>query len=176
MSKTKVQKQQLVQEITDKLAKSKSVVFADYQGLTMAQLADMRNKLSETGSELEVTKNTLLKLALENNKLAVLDDSAISGATATLYAYEDEIAPLKELTKALNEAQIGSVKGAFLNGEFLNKDQAIQLSTLPGKDELRGGIVGAIGGPLYGVVGVLQANLRNFVYVLEQYRKMKGGE
>ncbi len=175
MPKTKIQKQQIAQDITEKLGRASSVVFADYQGLTMAQLSDIRRQLRENSAEFSITKNNLLKIALKNNNLQVSDD-ILEGPVATLFAFGEEINPIKILTKGLKDNQKGTVKGGFLNGETLDKNQINRLAQLPSKEELRAKVVGGLGAPLYGIVGVLQANLRNLVYVLDQIKNTKGGE
>lgn len=176
MPKTRQQKEQTVQILTDRISKSSSLVFADYQGMTMSELADLRNKLAEISAEFNVTKNNLLKVALKNANLEVKDESLFSGPIATLFAFGDEITPIKVLTEAIKTNQKGSVKGGFINGEPLDKTQVNKLASLPSKDQLRAQVVGALGSPLYGIVGVLQANLRNLVYALDQIRIQKGGE
>ncbi|MBI3486099.1 50S ribosomal protein L10 [Candidatus Daviesbacteria bacterium] len=174
MPKTRIQKEDTVVNLTDKLSKAKSVVFADYRGMTMKQLSDLRSKLREQNSQFSITKNNLLNLALKNAKLD-LDQDGLTGPTATLFNFEDEISPIKLLTKALKDNQIGSIKSGILNGEILSNIQILKLASLPSKEELRAKVVGGISGPLYGIVGVLQANLRNLSYVLDQIKIQKGG-
>lgn len=175
MPKTKQQKQQIVLDITDKLSRSNSLVFTDYKGMTMSQLADIRNQLAENSAELSVTKNNLLKISLKDKNLSI-DDGVLEGPVATLFSFGDEITPIKILTKSIKDFGIGKIKGGILDGEFLDEYKINKLSQLPSKDELRAKVVGGLGAPLYGIVGVLQANLRNLVYALEQIRKQKGGE
>lgn len=176
MPKTKAQKQIILTELTEKVGKAKSMVFADYQGMTMSQLSALRNDLAELSAEFTVTKNNLVKIALKENSLNLTDDAVLEGPVATLFAYGDEIAPIKVLTKAIKDNNIGKTKAGFLSGEFLTDAKVKQLAQLPSKDELRAKVVGALGSPLYEIVGVLQANLRNLVYALDQIRKQKGGE
>jgi large subunit ribosomal protein L10 len=176
MPKTRQQKEDIAIKITDKLSRSKSVVFADYQGLTMSEFGALRDQLREVGAEFSVTKNNLLKIALENSKLSTPNSEFLNGPIATLFAYKDEIAPIKVLVKALKDAQKGQIKGGIMEGEYLDQYSVTKLSTLPSKDELRAKVVGSLGAPLYGIVGVLQANLRNLVYALDQIRVAKGGE
>ncbi len=176
MPKTKQQKIDIVTDLTERVGKAKSMVFTDYQGMTMSQLSALRLQLSDLSSELSVTKNNLLKIALKENGFKVDDDAVFSGPIATLFAYDDEIAPIKALTKALKDNGIGRTKAGFLAQEFLTDKQVNKLAELPSKDELRAKVVGALGSPLYGIVGVLQANLRNLVYALDAIRKQKGGE
>lgn len=167
MAKTRTQKEQIVQNLKEKLSKAYSVVFADYRGLTMKQLSTLRDKLRDLNAEFTITKNTLLKLALPTSDLA--------GPTATLFVYDDEISPIKILVKALKDAAIGKVKMGFLGKETLDEAKILQLASLPTKDELRGQTVAVLVAPLQGMISVLQGNLRNLVYALSEIHKSKGG-
>lgn len=176
MPKTKAQKEVILKDLTERVSKSKSLVFTDYKGMTMSQMQTLRISLQDLSAQFSITKNNLLKIALKENGFKVDDDAVFEGPIATLFAYGDEIAPIKALTKALKDAGIGKTKAGFLATEFLTDAKVKQLAELPSKDELRAKVVGSLGAPLYGIVGVLQANLRNLVYALEQIRKQKGGE
>ncbi len=168
MAKTRLQKQAEVQQLTEKLGKAKAVVFTDYKGLNMKQLSELRDKLRETNSEFTVTKNTMLARALPT--------SSFEGPTATLFAYDDEISPIKILVKALKDATIGKVKSGFLGNMALDEAKILQLSTLPTKDELLAKTVGVLVAPLQGILSVLNGNLRNLVFALNQIKLTKGGE
>jgi large subunit ribosomal protein L10 len=172
MPKTRIQKEETVVELKDKFSKAKSVVFADYRGMTMSQLTDLRTKLREQKAEFSVTKNTLIQKALSD----LSNQSDLTGPTATLFSYDDEISPLKVLVKAFKDNNVGKVKGGFLGSEQLDAAKITQLSTLPTKDELRGQTVGVLVAPLQGILSVLQGNLRNLVYALSEIQKVKGGE
>ncbi len=176
MPKTRVQKQENVKEIADKLSRAKSVVFADYRGLTTSQLITLRKALREQNAEFSVTKNNLLKLALGDKKAAISDEAVLEGPVATLFAYDDEISPIKTLVKGLKDLQIGKIKGGFLGDEYLVDLKINSLANLPSKAELQGKVVGVLAAPLQGMVSVLQGNLRNLVYALDQVRISKGGE
>ncbi len=179
MPKTRIQKQDLVIELKDKLSKAKSVVFADYKGLKMNQLSELRKSLRDQQSEFTITKNNLLKLALNNPKDSSLDplhSSLFEGPIATLFVYDDEITPIKTLVKAFKDNQTGRVKAGIFEGEFISDIEIGKLAALPSKDELKAKVVGSLGAPLYGIVGVLQANLRNLVYILDQIKSSKGGD
>jgi len=166
MAKTRQQKEEDLKILQEKFSRAKSVVFADYRGMTMKQLSDLRDKLRDTNAEFAVTKNTLLERATKDT---------FDGPTATLFAYDDEISPIKLLVKAIKEAGLGKVKAGFLGTEALDEFKINQLAELPTKDELRAKTVGILVAPLQGIVGVLQANLRNLVYALSEIQKSKGG-
>ncbi|MCR4305782.1 MAG: 50S ribosomal protein L10 [Candidatus Daviesbacteria bacterium] len=174
MAKTRTQKEADLIKLTEKLNRAKALVFADYKGMSMKQLSELRDKLREVQGELSVTKNTLLKRALPTTNYELPTD--LEGPTATLFAYDDEISPIKILVKALKDQNIGKVKQGFLGDILLDEAKIIQLSTLPTKDELRAKTVGVLVAPLRGIVAVLQGNLRNLVYALSEIRKAKGGE
>src|SRR5258708_27455552 len=152
MPKTRLQKEDIAKKITDQLGRSKSVVFADYQGLTMTELSVLRDQLRDLGAEFSITKNNLLKIALKNSQMTI-DPETLSGPVATLFSYEDEITPIKVLVKALKDANKGKIKGGLMEGEFLDQYNITKISQLPSKDELRAKVVGSLGAPLYGIVG-----------------------
>ncbi|MDD2823513.1 MAG: 50S ribosomal protein L10 [Candidatus Daviesbacteria bacterium] len=174
--KTRAQKEESVKNLTEKFKAAKTVVFTDYRGMTMNQLSDLRNKLAESDAELEITKNTLVHIALDEAGLTGETDNIAQGPTATLFGFGDEILPIKTLTKAIKDNQVGVIKGGFLNGGFMEATNITRLSNLPSKLELQAKIVGSLSSPLYGMVNVLQGNLRNLVYALDQIRISKGGE
>ncbi len=167
MPKTRIQKEEAVVKLKEKLEKAKALVFADYKGLTMSQLSNLRDKLREQNAEFTITKNSLLKHAMPN-----VDTE---GPTATLLAYDDQISPIKILVKAFKDYAIGKVKFGFLGEDALDEAKIIQLSALPSKDELRAKTVGVLVAPLSGMISVLQGNLRNLVYALSELQKQRGG-
>ncbi|MDD5147524.1 MAG: 50S ribosomal protein L10 [Candidatus Daviesbacteria bacterium] len=173
MAKTRQQKQESVAKLSEQLSKAKSVVFADYKGLTMKQLSDLRDKLRDVNAEFAITKNTLLERALATTdyQLPPQSEDILNGPTATLFAYDDEISPIKILVKTLKDIALGKVKSGFFGGAALDEGKILQLAALPTKLELRGQIVGVLATPLQGMVSVLQGNLRNLVYALEQIKE-----
>ncbi len=176
MSKTRAQKEEMVVVMTDKLGRSKAVVFADYKGMTMPQLQELRKALREQGAEFSITKNTLLQIALKENGRTVEDASVLEGPVATLYAYDDEITPIKTLVDSLKKGGIGKVKAGFFGTDFMDATGVGRMASLPSKQELRGQVVGVLAAPIRGLVTVLNGNIRGLAVVLDQIRISKGGE
>ncbi|MDO8429092.1 MAG: 50S ribosomal protein L10 [Candidatus Daviesbacteria bacterium] len=176
MAKTRIQKEEQVKDISEKLSRSRSVIFADYQGMNMSQLGVLRKSLKDQGAQFIITKNTMLNIALKQTAYPTLPDDVMSGPIATLFAYEDEVSPIKALVKALKEANLGRIKAGYLGQELLDSSTINKLASLPSKAELQGQVVGTLAAPLLGMVNVLQANLRNLVYALDAVRKQKGGD
>src|SRR5579872_1712733 len=113
-------KQGTVATLSEKIQKAKTLAFADYRGLTVNQISDIRNKVKEAGGEVLVTKNTLMKRALKSNDYPAFEDENLKGPTATVFAYEDEIAPIKVIADANKATGIPSFKFGFFNKDLLD--------------------------------------------------------
>ncbi|MBI4036778.1 50S ribosomal protein L10 [Candidatus Daviesbacteria bacterium] len=173
--KTRQQKQETVLKLSEKLSRAKAVVLTDYRGLTMNQLSSLRNKLREVDSEFTITKNALLARAIPiayplRSEASPLPPTTFQNPTATLFAYGDEILPIKALVQTLKDAGLGKLKAGLLGDQVLDEANLNQMALLPTKDELRAKIVGVLVAPLQGMVSVLQGNLRSLVYALDQLR------
>lgn len=157
-----------VKKIQEKVKKAKSMVFVDYKGLTHKQLEEIRKKLLQVKGEFKISKNTLLKIALNKKELKDL-----SGPTGVLFAYEDEISPLAEMALFIKKYQLPKIKLGFFNNTFYNETQVTKLSTLPSKTVLLSQLVGQIMSPLSGLVYVLNSNLQKLVLVLNEVKNKK---
>lgn len=175
MAKTKQQKIDTVKSLTQELEGAKSVVLTDYQGLTMNQLSKLRVELTDEEAKFSVVKNSLLSLALKQANLDVSQDIKV-GPTAILLSQGDEVSPIKVLVKTLKDLGVGKIKAGFLGRDFLDSIAITRLASLPSKLELQGKVVGTLAAPLIGLANVLQGNLRNLVYALDQIKIKKGGE
>ena len=161
-----------VKELTTKLEKAKALVITDYTGLTHKQLEELRRALKKTQAELTISKNTLLKRALTDVKKSI-SDTHLQGATATLFAYADEVAPLKALIKFFKDATHGTVRAGLLGATQLNATEIERLSTLPAREQLLAQLVGQLQGPLYGLHNALSWNIRKLVWTLEAVKSKK---
>lgn len=166
-SKIKIDK---VADLTDKLTKAKSVVLTDYRGLSVAQLDDLRKKVGAAGASYEVTKNTLLSRSLGDKEIPA---EALEGPTATLFAYQDEIAPLKALQDFIKANSLPTVKVGYLGQSLLTSLQVGELARLPSRAELLGKLARSLKSNEYRLVGVLSGNIRKLVYVLSGVAKTK---
>lgn len=177
MPKTRVQKEESVVKYTEKLQKAKSVTFVDYKGLNTSQVSILRNTLRDQGAEFTVTKNNLLKLALEKSsdyRLPATAENLFKGPIATLFSFEDDVSPIRSLVKTLKDSQVGKIKGGILDAVFMDEFSIVRLAELPSKLELQAKVVGTLAVPLQGMVGVLQGNFRNLVFALDQIKQQKG--
>ncbi|WP_082789144.1 50S ribosomal protein L10 [Desulfolucanica intricata] len=172
---TKQEKQAMVQMIQEKMQSSKSAILVDFRGINVAALTELRNKLRETNSEFKVAKNTLVKIAVNNIGLKGLD-SYLEGPTGIAFGYDDPVAPAKVLNDFTRTNKNLEIKAGVLEGQVIDQEGVKGLANLPSREVLLAKVLGGMQAPLYGFANVLQANIRNLVYVLEAVRKQQAGE
>ena len=166
-------KKEKIEELNQKIKDAKAIFFTDYRGLSVNKLQELRQKLDENHSELQVTKNTLLNIALKNNNTEL--EKELEGPTATLFAYGDELEPLKSILNFAKENNdLPEVKLGMVDGIWLKIDKLKQLALLPGKDILRGQFVGTLNAPLSGLVYSLNFHTQSFINVLKNIEGAKG--
>ena len=167
---TKQQKQQLVKEIVERLTKTKGAVFADYTGLSVAKLTQLRRKLLAQSGELKVAKKTLIDLSFKKGGIADVDTKNMTGQIAVAFGYQDEVTPAKILNDFAKKNEQLKILGGVLENKFIDKLSVLSLAKLPSKQELLGRLVGTIAVPMSGMLNVLQGNLRGLVRVLSQIK------
>lgn len=164
-SPTRIKKEEVVEKLSEEFAKSRSLIFWDYSGLTVPQFQQLREQLSQTGAKTGVVKNTLISFTLKNSGLGVLDSELLQGPTAIIMA-SDEIESLKILANFIKGAGLGKLKFGFIKQKFADSVQLEYLATLPSHQAIMGQIANLLYTPVYNLTHVLEANLRNLVYVL----------
>lgn len=169
----KTEKALFVENLTEELKGAKSVILVNYAGLSVSMQEDLKKRLKEVNSRMVVVKNTLLKLAGENAKLPKesLEDTVLTGQNALILAEDDPIAPLQVIYKFAKEFEVPQFKIGIVEGTFQGKEGLEKLSTLPGKDGLLLQVLGTISSPTYMLVGTLEGNLQQLIYILETKAK-----
>lgn len=165
---TKDQKIKLAQDLTDNIGKAKSIVVADYRGLKVNQVQQLRKNLREQNIQAIVIKNTLLKLALKNNSLS-LDENCFKKPLIIAIDANDEVAPCKIFNDFTKENEKLEIVGGIIDGKQVDAAGVKSYATLPSREELYAKVVGSIAAPISGLVNVLSGNLRGLVSVLKQY-------
>ena len=158
------QKEAVVAEMNDVFTNAGVVVVAQYSGLTVAEMTEMRVKMREAGASFKVTKNRLARLALEGTDYGSLSDK-LKGPVGIAYSDDPVVAPkvVTEYAKA-NDKLI--VLGGAMGETELDADGVKSLASLPSLDELRGKLVGLIQAPATKVAGVIQAPASQLARVL----------
>jgi len=172
MPLTRDQKQNIINDLESKIEKQKSIVFMDFTGVKVKELAKLREALKEGGSEMKVAKKSLMEIALKNKKIE-LDSKKLDGEVAMVFGYEDEIAPSKLVYAFSKENQKAKILGGFLENKFYEMADVIRLAELPSKEQLLGMLLGTISAPATNLVGVLSGNMRKLVFALSQIKEKK---
>jgi large subunit ribosomal protein L10 len=159
-------KVETVEELKSRLHGVKTVLLAEYRGLTVQQLNDLRKQLRAVSAEYRVVKNRLARLAIGPD-LASLGGQ-LKGPTGMVLANGDPVSVAKTLQTFARTNQALVVKVGVVEGQLLEAAGLKALADLPSRDALRAQMVGALQGPLAQLVGLLQAPQRELVYVLEQ--------
>jgi large subunit ribosomal protein L10 len=171
------QKEQVVEELTARLKAAETLLVADYRGLTMPQIDELRTRLLSSGARFTVVKNTLTRRAAEaagaDALLTLLDGPS---AIAFLEADGDMVAAAKALADAARETQVLEIRGGIMQGRTVTAEEVAILATLPPVDVLRGQVLGAIVAPLTTLAGLLNAPLQNFVGLIDARIEQLGGE
>jgi large subunit ribosomal protein L10 len=161
------EKERVVAELTERLKTTETFIVADYRGLTVTQIDDLRSELLKHGARFSVVKNTLTRRAAEaagaDVLLGLLEGPS---AIAFLEAEGDPVAVAKALADAARTTRVLAVRGGILEGSPISPEDVANLATLPPADVLRAQLVGALAGSLTTVVGLFAAPMRDLVGVL----------
>ena len=172
----KEQKEQVVDELTARLKAAETVLVADYRGLTMPQIDNLRTRLLASGAKFTVVKNTLTRRAAEaagaDALLALLDGPS---AIAFLEAEGDMVAAAKALADSARETKVLEIRGGVMQGRTMTAAEVETLATLPAIDVLRGQVLGAIIAPLSAFAALLNAPLQNLVGLIDARIEQLGG-
>lgn len=154
--------QQQIALIQEKLGRAKTLTVIDYSGTTVNDQVKLRQSIADAGGEMLVTKNTLIDIAVGRGKIS----DALEGMNAFVFAYEDEVAPIKALFAFKKETEKLEIKKGVMADVVLSAEDLERMSKLPGKAELIATLISRIQGPAYGLVNVLKAGQRDLVGVL----------
>ena len=166
------EKQQIAEDLRDRLSKSAIIVLTDYKGLDVAAMNDLRRKLRAEEIEYQVVKNTLLIRAAEDNDIALIKDY-FKGPSAIALSYEDPVAPAKVLSQFAKENKKLEIKVGVMNGQVLDAKAINALATLPSRDVLLGQLLSALNAIPTSFVRTLAEVPRSFVSVLAAIRDQK---
>jgi len=163
----KQEKEQVVAELVERLRTSDTLLVADYRGLNMTEIDNVRGELLKHGARFSVVKNTLTRRAAEAAGVDALNEF-LEGPTAIAFVSEgDMVAVAKALNDTARQTKILTLKGGILQGETITAEQVRDLAALPPADVLRGQVLAAIVGPMTAIVGIFAAPLRDLVGVLD---------
>lgn len=168
----RTEKQNTVKAFAEKLAGAKAFILADYCGLTVTQMTDLRRKLTASKSSMRVIKNRLFKRALKELSIEGLDDF-LKGTVAFAYSNEDPVMPAKVLAAFAKDNDKLKLKVGYMDKKVLDAKMINALATLPSKEVLLSKLLGSINAPATNLVYVLSAVPRQLVTALNAIKEKK---
>ena len=161
-----------VEQLTDMLSKAKAIYFTEYHGLNVEDITELRREFNKNDVEFKVAKNTLIKLAAENNKLDALS-SYLSGSTAIALSYEDPTSPARVLKQFKKNHDLPEIKGILFDGEILEGKEFKRIADLPTKNQLLAMLVGALSSPMTKLALTLKASMTDLGNALNNLKDQK---
>tara|TARA_B110000014_G_C19878371_1_gene454647 strand:- start:184 stop:702 length:519 start_codon:yes stop_codon:yes gene_type:complete len=161
-----------VESLTDKISKAKSIYFTDYLGLNVSDITKLRKEFFSNNVEYLVVKNTLLKIASENNKISLSDDLFV-GSTAIAVSYEEPVVAAKVIKNFIKEYDLPSVKGILFEGSYLGGEEFSKIADLSSKEESIIKFAMMIRSPMQNLATMLNSPMSNFVSLLNSVKENK---
>ncbi|MDI6779218.1 MAG: 50S ribosomal protein L10 [Bacteroidota bacterium] len=169
----KNQKEKIVEELKEKISRSQALYLADFTGITVEEINNLRCEFYKAGVDYHVVKNTLVKKALGSVTGYDKVYDKLVGPTAIAFAYDDPIIPAK-IIKKFNEKTVRlKVKSCVIEKQVLDGTELDKIATMPTRPEMIAGILGSINAPISGVVGAINAVILDLVNVIDAIEKKK---
>lgn len=162
---TKSQKEHLVKEIKELVDQNKIVVMADFRGLTVKDMTDLKKDIRESGGRMQVIKKTLVNVALKEKGID-FDTRDYTGPLAFIFGPDETVVPKKIWSFSRKNDKL-KIEGGLLDKAIVTKSEIEALAKLPSREDLLGKLVGTIQGPVSGFVHVLSGTVGSFVNVLK---------
>ena len=159
------QKEQLVNELSEKLQKAQSVIVFDYRGLTVSEVTELRAQMRKAGNEYVIVKNSMVERACDKIGIDASVKEMLKGPSAFAIGYEDAVSPAKILKDAVKKLKKCEIKGGIVNGKVSDAAAIDALAELPPKEVLIARMLGSMMSPISGRA-----------IVLDQIAKKNGGE
>lgn len=169
------EKNEVIDELSQKFGQAPVVALSHYRGLTVAQLTELRGQLRKVDGELLVAKNTLMWRAVMDTPNKVIEP-LLSGPNVIAFGYGDPVAFAKVIDGYAEKNELFALRGAVMGGQLLDRKQIAQLATMPGRDEMRAKLLALLMTPATQLVRVLSAPAQQLAQVLDARKRQLEGE
>jgi large subunit ribosomal protein L10 len=163
------EKAEKVKELKDRLETSDAAILAEFRGLKVTEMKELRRKLAEGGAEFRVVKNTLTRLAVREADLEALLP-LVEGSTAITFVKGDPVVAAKGLDEMARKYPALVVKGGLVEGRVVNAERAQALARVKPREELLAELAGLFQAPIQRLAYLFSAPVRNLGYALGAYR------
>ncbi len=170
MAISKARKEELVTQYSQLIQDSQAIFLAEYKGLNVKSIELLREEVDKAEGAFHITKNTLLKIALEQANLPIPED-LLQGQIATGFAMHEGPTLAKALVKFANDKEQLVIKGGIFSGKILSANDVEALAKMPSLDQLRSQLIGLLNAPAQNIVNVVTSSVRQVVNVIDAYAK-----
>jgi large subunit ribosomal protein L10 len=169
----KEEKGEIIEQIKELVQNSSGMFLVNYSGVNVADINKIRSEFIKEGVKYKVLKNTLFKKALDEVGGYEKFNAQLVGMIGVAFAGDNFVAPAKIIKKYFDEKQKLSFKGCYIESTYYGADQLNTIASMPTKNEIMAGIVGSIAAPASGIVGAINAVIRDLVSVIDEVGKKK---
>jgi large subunit ribosomal protein L10 len=166
------EKHAVIEEYTQKFKDAKCVYVAEYEGIDVATVTEVRKRFRDQNIEYKVLKNRLAKRSLNNAGIEGLDEF-LTGANTFIIGYDDPVLPAKILEDFNKKNEILKLKTVLFEGKVLHSEEAKNISKLPSREALLGILVGMLQSPMTKFAATLSAPMQNLLGVLNALKDKK---
>ncbi len=167
----KTEKEEIVSQVKEMIKHSNAVYLTDYSGISVSNINQLRNEFRKEGVQYKVFKNTLFKRALEESgKYDKLADHIV-GMTGYAFSSDNLVVSAKIIKKYFDSNQKLKLKACYVEDQYFSSEQLNELASLLSKKEIIAGILGSIDSPASGIVGAINAVMRDLINVIDQISK-----
>lgn len=174
MALSRDQKEAQVQELTKKMGEAHSIMFANFIGLTVAEVSDLRDRLREANAEMKVAKKTLARIAAKGANLPELPVEELDGPISLIFSFGDPLSGAQIAFKFSKDHEQVKLIGGVFDGKILTLNQSVELAKMPSRDVLLATFASMIRSPLVKFAGICNSPLSGFARALRQMSE-KGG-
>lgn len=170
---TKQKKELIVAELADKFKRASGFYIVDFMGMKVSESIRLRREFRKKGVEFRVGKNTLVLRALKSVADYNIPENVFTGATAVVFGYDDAVCAAKIIKEYYDKYKKPTLKAAVLDGVFFDGTKLNVLASLPTKQDIMSSIVGSLHAPVSGIVGSINAVMRDLASLVEEVAKKK---
>ena len=167
------QKKQIVSELIELLKPAQGIYFVNFSKLTVKETTEIRKEFNTIGAKMRVAKNTLIDRAIQEIEGINLPFELLKGETAIVIAGDDATAPAKIIKKVFDKTERLVLKAAIIEGQLFEGKQLNLVASLPSRADLMAGILGSLQSPISGIVGSINAVMRDLASLIEEVAKKK---
>jgi len=167
------EKEQIVSAMKERVLRSKSLFFADFTGITVEQVNELRREFRKSDIGYQVVKNTLARKALEGFEGYEVVLGKLENPTAIAFGYGDPVAPARIIKKFREKHNKLKVKACVVENQVFQGEDFDKIARLPSRADLIAGILGSIEAPIAGLIGAVGAVMRDLVTVIDAIEKKK---